>query len=221
MYRRLVVGLGLVALAAGPVAAQQFEIGPRLGYVKWKAETGMKNAALLGVDATYKISSRLGLGVRFDVARPGTDGKYFPAEMTFGDDTTMILAVSQPLTVLQYGVQAQFETGGALSVFARGGGGGRSITLDPQAARGRITVSDWMFTAGGGIRIRAGGGTSVTLEVHDLIYPNFTRESINPVEPRFRPVRFPDVIPIQPEFSGTAHNIYAAISFIFTPGGGR
>jgi len=215
------VGLGLAALAAGPVAAQNFEIGPRLGYVKWKAETGMKNAAMLGVDATYRVSSRLGIGVRFDVARPGTNGDYFPAEMTFGDDTTMIFAVSQPLTVLQYGGQLQFETGGAFSVFARGGGGGRTITLDPQAARGRMSVSDWAFMVGGGIRVRAGSGTAVMLEVQDLVYPNFSRESINPVEPRFRPVRFPDVIPIQPEFSGTAHNIYAAISFIFTPGGGR
>jgi hypothetical protein len=221
MYRRFVVGLGLVALAAGPVAAQHFEIGPRLGYVKWKAETGLKDAAMLGVDATYRVSSRLGLGVRFDVARPGTDGNYFPAEMTFGDDTTMILAVSQPLTVLQYGVQAQFETGGALSVFARGGGGRRTITLDPQAARGRVSVSDWALMVGGGVRVRAGGGTAVMLEVQDLVYLNYSRESINPVEPRFRPTRFPDVIPYQPEFSGTAHNIYAAISFIFTPGGGR
>lgn len=221
MYRRLVVGLGLVALAAGPVAAQQFEIGPRLGYVKWKAETGMENAAMLGVDATYKISSRIGIGVRFDVARPGTNGDYFPAEMSFSDDTTMIFAVKQPLTLLQYGGQLQFETGGAFSVFVKGGGGGRTITLDPQAARGRISVSKMALMFGGGVRIRAGGGTAVTLEVQDLVYPNFSRESLNPVEPRFRPVRFPDVIPYQPEFDGTAHNIYAAISFIFTPGGGR
>jgi hypothetical protein len=213
--------LGLAALATGPVAAQVFEIGPRLGYVKWQEETGLKDAAMLGVDANYKVSSNFALGVRFDVARPGTDGKYFPAEMTFGDDTTMIFEVSQPLTVLQYGVQAQFEVGGAFSVFAKGGGGGRTITLDPQASRGRIANSDWAVMVGGGLRLRAGGGTAVMLEVQDLVYLNYARESINPVEPRFRPTRFPDVVPYQPEFTGTAHNIYAAISFIFTPGGGR
>jgi hypothetical protein len=224
MYRRLVVGLGFVALTASPLAAQRFEIGPRLGYVKWKAETGLKNAAMLGVDATYRVSPRLGIGVRFDVARPGTDGNYFPAEMTFGpggSDTTMIFAVEQPVTVLQYMAQAQVETGGALSVFLKGGGGGRSITLDPQAAHGRITVSDWAVMAGGGVRIRAGSGTSVMLEVQDLVYLRYARNDINPVETRFRPVRFPDLVPYQPEFTGTAHNIYAALSFIFTPGGGR
>jgi hypothetical protein len=214
------VGVALVALAAGPLAAQHFEVGPRLGYVKWKGETGMTDAAMLGVDAIYRLNSRIGLGVRFDVARPGTDGQYFPAELSF-NDTTVILAVEQPLTVLQYGVQAQVETGGVFSVFAKGGAGGRTITLDPQAARGRVNVTDWMFSAGGGIRINSGGGTSVKLEVQDLIYANFKRESLNPVEPRFRPRRFPDVVPYLAEYEGTAHNIYAAISFIFTPGGGR
>lgn len=220
MYRRLVVGIGLVALAAGPLAAQNFEIGPRLGYVKWKQATGLKNAAMLGVDAIYNLNSNFGLGVRFDVSRPGTDGDFFPAEMTF-NDTTMIFAVSQPVTVLQYAVQAQVQTGGAIGVFLKGGAGGRSITLDPQAARGRISVNDWAFQAGAGIRINAGAGTSVKLEVQDLIFTKYNRADINPVEQRFIPKRFPDVVPFQPEYSGTAHNIYAALSFIFTPGGGR
>jgi hypothetical protein len=140
--------------------------------------------------------------------------------MTF-NDTTLILAVSQPLTVIQYMAQAQVETGGSISVFANGGAGGRTISLDPQAARGQVTVSDWMFSAGAGVRIRAGSGTSVMLEVQDLIYANFNRNDINPVEPRFQPTRFPDVVPYQAEYTGTAHNIYAAISFIFTPGGAR
>lgn len=220
MFRRMVIGLGLAALAAGPVAAQDFEIGPRLGYVKWKEATGMENAAMLGVDAVYRISSRLGIGARFDLSRPGTDSQYFAAEMSFGD-TTLVFAVAQPLTVLQYGVQALVETGGTFSVFAKGGAGARTISLDPQSARGRISTTEWAFSAGGGIRIRSGGGTSVLLEVQDLIYPNFARNDLNPVEPRFRPVRFPDVVPLQPEFDGTAHNIYASISFTFTPGGGR
>lgn len=220
MFRRLVVGIGLAALAAGPLAAQGFEIGPRLGYVKWKDATGMKGAAMLGVDAIYHMNSHLGLGVRFDVARPGTDGKYFPAEMTF-TDTTYLFAVSQPLTVLQYAAQAQIETGGSFSLFAKGGAGGRTIYLDPQAAHGQVSVSNWAFQAGAGIKIGAGAGTSVKLEVQDLIFINFNRNDISTVEARFQPKRFPDVVPYQPEFSGTAHNIYAAISFNFTPGGGR
>ena len=220
MYRRLLVGLGLAGFAAGPVAAQEFEIGPRLGYVKWKEETGLENSGMLGVDALYKISRRIGIGARFDVSRPGTDNQYFSAEMTFGD-TTLIFAVQQPLTVLQYGLLAQVETGGSFSIFANGGAGARTITLDPQSARGRVSTTEWAFSAGGGLRIRSGGGTSVLLQVQDLIYPNFARNDLDPVEPRFAPKRFPDVIPVQADFDGTAHNIYASISFIFTPGGAR
>jgi hypothetical protein len=221
MYRRLVMGLALVVLVAGPLSAQNFVIGPRLGYVKWKAETGLKNAAMLGVDATYQLNSNFGLGVRFDVAKPGTDGNYFPAEMQFGLDSTLVFAVSQPVTLLQYGVQAVAGFGDAIGVFFKGGAGGRTFTLDPQAAFGRVSVTDWAFSAGAGVKIRAGAGTSITLEVQDLIYPDFARESLNTVEPRFRPTRFPDVVPYQAEYSGTAHNIYAAIAFSFTPGGAR
>ena len=220
MLQRLVVGMGFAALAASPLAAQDFEIGPRLGYVKWKEVTGLENSAMLGLDATYRISRWLGLGVRLDVARPGTDGQYFAAEMPFGD-TTLVFSVQQPVTVLQYGAQALFETGGSLGLFAKGGVGGYSVRLDPQSARGRVSVSDLGFSIGGGVRLRTGSGTSVVFEVQDLIYTDFSRQALNPVEPRFYPVRFPDVVPVQPDFQGTAHNIYAAITFLFTPGGGQ
>jgi len=220
MYRRLVVVMAFVAFAAGPLAAQDFEIGPRLGYVKWKEATGLENSAMLGVDAMYLISSRLGVGIYMDVARPGTDAQYFGAEMSFGD-STWIFAVQQPVTVLQYGITAQLETGGSLSLFLRGGGGGRTITLDPQSAFGRVSSTEMAFRVGGGVRLSTGAGTRVVLEVQDLVYPNFAREDLNPVAPRFRPTRFPEVLPYQAGFEGTAHNIYASIAFIFTPGGGR
>jgi len=219
MLRSIVVSFGLgTALLAGPLAAQQFEIGPRLGYVKFQEETGLENAGMLGVDTRYKLGSHLALGFRLDVSMPSTDGQYFSAEMAFGD-TTLIMQVQQPITLVQYMATAEFETGGSFSLFANGGAGGYSVRLDPQASYGVNSVTEWGFAAGAGLRIRTGGGTSVRLEIQDLIYTNFNRNSLNPVEPRFAPVRFPDVVPTQPAFDGTAHNIYGAISFIFTPGG--
>lgn len=221
MLRRLLVGMGLACvLGAGPAAAQQFDVGPRLGYVLYKEATGLKSAAMLGLDAVYHVSNRLGLGVRFDVGRPGTDGKFFPAEMSFGD-TTLVFAVKQPVTFVHYAAQAQVETGGSLSVFGVGSAGRYLITMDPQTARGRATLEDWAFVAGGGVRFRTGGGTSVQLEVQDLILLNYTRNSLNPVDSRFIPTRFPEVVPPQPEFDGTAHNLYFALSFTFTPGGAQ
>jgi len=219
MLRSIVVSFGLgTALLASPLAAQQFQIGPRLGYVKFKEETGLQNAAMLGVDTRYSVGSHVGLGLRLDVARPGTDGQYFPAEMSFGD-TTLILQVQQPITLMQYMAMGEFETGGSFSVFVNGAAGGYTMYLDPQASYGVNSVTEWAFSAGAGLRLRTGGGTSVRLEVMDLIYTNFNRNNLDPVEPRFAPVRFPDVVPPQPAYEGTAHNIYAAISFIFTPGG--
>jgi hypothetical protein len=173
MFRRLVVGIGLATLA-GPLAAQDFEIGPRLGYVKFKEATGLQGAAMLGLDAFYRLGANLGLGVRLDVARPATDEQYFAAEQSFGD-TTLIFAITQPVTVIQYGVQARFEMGGSLGFFAKGGGGGYTVTLDPQSARGRVSTSDLHFAVGGGVRLRTGSGTSVMLEVQDIIYANFRR----------------------------------------------
>jgi hypothetical protein len=211
--------MGLAVMAV-PLAAQDFEIGPRLGYVKFKEATGLEAAAMLGLDAFYRLGSKLGVGVRLDVARPATDEQYFAAEQSFGD-TTLIFAVTQPVTILQYGVQARFETGGSLGLFAKGGAGGYTITLDPQSARGRVNVSDWHFAFGGGVRLRTGSGTSVMLEVQDIIYNDFHRDDLNPVEPRFRPRRFPDVVPSAAPFEAAAHNIYAALSFMFTPGGAQ
>jgi hypothetical protein len=219
MLRSIVVSFGLgAALLAGPLAAQEFEIGPRLGYVKFKEVTGIENAAMMGVDTRYKLGSHLAVGFRLDVARPGTDGQYFSAEMTFSD-TTLVMQVRQPLTIIQYMATGEFETGGSFSLFANGGAGGYSIKMDPEATTGVNSVTEWAFAVGGGIRLRTGGGTSVRLEVQDLIYTNFNRNNLNPVEPRFAPVRFPDVVPLQPNYQGSAHNIYGAISFIFTPGG--
>jgi hypothetical protein len=221
MLRGLLWSVGLAgAIAAGPLAAQQFDVGPRLGYVKFEEGTGLTQAGLIGLDAVYRVSPRIGVGVRFDVGRPSTNGDFFPAELTFGD-TTLIMAVKQPVMLVHYSVQAQVETGGKISAFAGGSAGGYTLTLDAQTARGRSTLSEFAFTAGGGVRLQTGSGTSVRLEVQDLILVNYQRNALNPVDPRFVPVKFPDVLPPQPEFDGTAHNLYLALAFTFTPGGAR
>lgn len=221
MLRTMVMSFGLVAaVLTGPLAAQQFEIGPRLGYVKFQEETGLENAALLGVDTRYRVTRNLGVGFRLDVGRPGTDGQYFPAEMTFSD-TTLIMQASAPVTLLQYQALGEFGIGGTLGLFVNGSAGGYTLYLDPQATNGSNSVSEWGFSVGGGVRYNTGGGTSIRLEVQDLIMTNFDRGNLDPVEPRFRPVRFPDVVPTQAAYEGTAHNIYVALAFTFTPGGAR
>lgn len=219
MLRKILVSVALCGFAAAPLAAQrQFMVGPRLGYTQYASETAIEAAPMLGVDAMYSLSRNLSFGVRMDFARPVTDGTYFPAEMTFGD-TTMLFAVSQPITVLNYGVQAEFTTGGSFAPFVNGGVGGYRLSLDPQVAAGTTEVTETMFTVGGGISIQTSPGTSIRLMVQDIIYNNFNRANLNPVDARFAPMIFPDAIPPQAPFEGVAHNLHFALAFSFTPGG--
>ena len=219
MLRKIFVGVALLGAAAAPATAQrQFHIGPRLGYTQYAAETGIEASPMLGMDAMLSLSSNLSLGFRFDFARPVTDGTFFPAEMTFGD-TTMLFAVSQPLTIVNYAVTAEFSTGGSFAPFLNGGVGKYRISQDPQVARGLAVLDDIALMVGGGLEIQTSAGTSVRLSVQDIIYNNFNRAGLNPVDARFAPIRFPDAIPPQAPFHGVAHNIHVALAFSFTPGG--
>ena len=219
MLQKVFVGVALLGVAAAPVTAQrQFQVGPRIGYTTYAAETAIEAGPMLGMDAMYSFSRNLAIGVRFDFARPTTDGTYFPAEMTFGD-TTLIFAVSQPITTVNYALAAEFSTGGSFAPFVNGSVGQYRISLDPQVARGNASFSELLLTFGGGLAIQTSSGTAVRLTVQDIIYNNFDRARLNPVDARFAPVIFPDAITPQEPFLGAAHNIHFALAFSFTPGG--
>ena len=219
MLRRILVGATLLgAMPVLAVAQGQFQVGPRIGYTKFAERTSIEAGPMLGLDAAFQITRNISFGLRFDFARPTTDGTFFPAEMTFGD-TTMVFAVSQPLTVLHYGVKAEFTTGGSFAPFISGGVGAYRISTDPQVARGVENFTELGFSIGGGLALQTSAGTQIRIDVHDYIYNNFDRERLNPVDPRFAPVRFPDVLPPQEPFLGVAHNIHVALAFAFTPGG--
>jgi opacity protein-like surface antigen len=219
MLGKIVVGVIALGAVAAPAAAQrQFQVGPRVGYTRFAEKTGIESSAMVGLDAMYSLFGNLSVGVRFDFARPVTDGRYSPAEMTFGD-TTMVFTVSQPLTIVHYAAAAEFAIGGRLSPFVNGAVGGYRISLDPQSANAATSVNQLLFAVGGGIDFQVSGGTSIRLSVTDLIYNKFDRANLNPVDPRFAPVRFPDAVPPQPPFEGAAHNIHFALAFSFAPGG--
>lgn len=224
MLRHVMLGAALVATVSMPAAAQiapgRFELGPRVGYTKYATKTGMRGAAVLGMDALYYLNRHVGIGFLLDAARPSTDSSYFPVEMSFGD-TTYIYAAAQPLAVLQYAVQGELTTGGRIAPFISGSVGGYRVTLDPQVSNGEHQFTHVGFSWGGGITIGAGGGASVRLEVRDFVFTNFDRSALNPVSSRFEPSRFPDLVPLPAPFSGTAHNIHVALGFAFSPGGAR
>lgn len=219
---RRLLGMALVLCAsAAPAAAQSgaFVVGPRGGYITYAAETGIKEGAVLGLDAFYGLTSSIDLGVSLGYARAQTDGSYFPAELTFRD-TTMIFAVQQPISAVHVSGLARISLPtGSFRPFLMGGAGLFSVTPDAQTSRGLNRSSDLMLVVGGGIDLRLGSASGLRFEVRDEIYTQFDRESINPVDPRFRPVRFPDVLPAQPPFNKSAHNLSFSAGFTFTPGG--
>jgi opacity protein-like surface antigen len=219
MLRKILVGVLALGAVAAPAAAQrQFQVGPRAGYTRFAEKTGIQSSAMLGLDAMYSPFNNLSVGVRFDFARPVTDGRYSTAEMTFGD-TTMLFTVSQPLTIVHYAVAAEYAIGGRLSPFLNGAVGGYRISLDPQAANAATAFNELLFAVGGGIDFAVSGNTSIRLSVTDLIYNKFDRAALNTVDPRFAPVIFPDAVAPQPPFEGAAHNLHFALAFSFAPGG--
>lgn len=212
----------MVALVSGPASAQvqsgSFRIGPRFGYIKYDDDTAIREAAMLGLDAMFNINSNIAIGFLLDVARPQTEGEFFPSELTFGD-TTQVMGASQPITVLQYMGVLELNTGGKFSLFANGAVGGYRLSLDPQVNGGLEDFAELAFAVGGGIALSTSGATMVRLEVKDFIHTDFDREVLNPVADVFQPRRFPDVLPTPAPFLGTAHNIHVGLSFSFTPGG--
>ncbi len=77
------------------------------------------------------------------------------------------------------------------------------------------------YTVGVGLDIGVSSSAVVRIDARDYILTEFDRENLYPTDPRFRPVRFPEVIPEQEPFSGSTHNLVFAVSFQFTPGGAR
>ncbi len=223
MLRKFVLAAAMVGLTATTAVAQraplQFSVGPRFGLITYDDDTGIDDAAMLGLDAIFHLNENVGFGITLDVARPSTDGSFFPSEMSFGD-TTFVFGVAQPITVVQFAAMVELTTGGRFAPFINGSLGGYRITTDPQVG-GNRNFTELGLGFGGGVEFITSGATSIRLEVRDMIFTNFDRSILNPVRNTFQPTRFPDVLPAKTPFDGTAHNIHLALAFSFTPGGGQ
>lgn len=241
MFRELVLGAAALAVAGGSAAAQEgsgnFRVGPRVGYTMYQAATGLKPGVNIGVDAVYLATKNLGVGVLLDFARPHTDSSYFPVEMTFGgsssdlntDGETFIYGVQMPVTIAQYQLLGEFRFGDRFQPFVSGSAGAYTMYLDPQVADGNTNFTNWAFSAGLGFTFRPSAASSIRLEARDYIFTNYDRASLEVQQLAYdwtiasgsfnQPVRFPEVLPAQEDFSGTAHNWQFALALAFTPGG--
>lgn len=215
--------LGATAVGSAQVVPHRFQVGPRLALMQFDGVSGIENSALIGIDAAYFFTRNLAIGATVDFARPQTDKRYFPAELSFGD-TTFVFQVEMPVTIWQYQVTAVGTLPmGSFSPFVTAGFGQYRLFLDPQAARNPTTVTHGLFSVGGGFTVRLGESSGLRLEIRDFIYRNYDLNELNLVETRFQPRRFPDVAPVPDRTCYDAkcnlNNIQFALGFTFVPGG--
>lgn len=222
MTRKTIVALTILAVGAtrgldAQIVARQFQIGPRAGTIGYDDASGIERGGLLGVDATYFLTPNFGIGFLLDLSRPETDGSFFPAELTI-QDTTFVYQVTQPLTIINGQVEGVFAlNAGRLSPFVTAGIGSYRIYLDPQVAGGPRSFTNVSYSIGGGVNLRVGESSGFRVEVRDQVFSKFDRDRLNPVNPRFSPSRYPDLVSPPVAAKSTIHNIALLLAFSFVP----
>lgn len=225
---RLINGAAVVALlAVSSVAhaqpeARQWTISPRGGWVNYQREASLENTQFLGVDLSYNFSRMFALGTNLSVARPQTRGEDFVTSLTFGTptdgDTTYYFSVTQPVTVLDLGLNAtaRFPMD-RFSPYLTAGVGTYSMFTNPQVDDGSRRTSAMSGSVGAGLNIQIARGAGLQLDVRDQIFTKYKRDRLNPSESRFAETRFPEEFAVPPDPKETLHNLQFSIGFSFTP----
>lgn len=229
--RRAVLALAaaafLPAVAAAQMQVRRWDVGTHIGYTSFDKGTGLDGAPFVGVDATYRGLLRrtvagldLGFGGNFAASQPETIGDQFPVvQLDFGD-TTFLQTVAQRITLLQFGIHGAVSTGlGPLRVYALGGTGGYSITVNPrQNARNETFVHQlWQGGVGASYAIRETIG--VRIEGRSVWFTGFDRDRLDPTISYTRDRRVRDALPPpHPEpKDGLAQNWQVSLVFNYVP----
>lgn len=216
---------GQATTAQASAGARPFSVMPRFGYIMFDDASGIEGAAALGLDATYQVTSLLGVTAAATFSRPVTNGDDFIGAMYLGAppfDTTFLYRAQQPITVADVSIGARLAIPllGRLSPYLQGGIGGYTLYLDPQTSGPDNRVQRMSANFGGGIGFRFTEAIGVSLDVRDLIFMNYDRERLNPVRPEARVTRFLEDFPTPPENKKTVHNLALQIGFTFVPRAG-
>ena len=214
----LVAALALPELGGAQVLARQFVVTPRGGYIAFDRASSLENAGYIGVDANYGLTSMLAIGATFAAGRAQTRGTDFIAGMPFGD-TTFLVAVTQPVGVVNAGVTATLRLpfGSRLSPYATGGIGGYTLYLDPQVVGGPERFSRLSGLLGAGINFQMGQTTGIQLDLRDMIFTGYRRARLDPTAAQFQAARFNEDLPSPPAPKSTLNNLVFSIGFSFRP----
>lgn len=221
LFRAAVPVMALLLASAGGVAAQveqgRLQVTPYAGFLRADNSSALKDAAMVGIEAVYYFMPTVGVGLTGNFSRAESDGSYFPAmRWDVGPDTSFLLHVGQDLTIVTYGLiaKANFRAG-RLAPYAAGGVIGWTLFLDPQSNDSPQDVGGVGFELGGGVHFTLSERAGIRLDLRDLVFTDFNRDDLNPVDPRFQTDVF--LVPDPPAAKSTIHNIRATIGFTYVP----
>ncbi|MBI4410375.1 MAG: outer membrane beta-barrel protein [Gemmatimonadetes bacterium] len=209
---------GFAAAAPAQVASGQFQLTPYGGFLWADKSAALDDAPVVGLEGVYYASTNIAFGFYGSFTRGQSDGSYFPAmQWDVGPDTTRLFHVGQDLSIATYGgVLKLGMTFGRIAPYVAGGIGGYTFFLDPQSNDQPQVMSGTTFEAGGGFHLGLTQRTGLRVDVRDVVFTDYDRDKLNPVQERFRSTVFLHARP--PAAESTVHNLRAAIGFTYLPG---
>ena len=222
---------GLVMALPSAVHAQSeqgaWSVEVSAGTQMYAPSSSLMNSPMLALEALYQLTPRIALGPAIQFHRADTDGSFYVAAIDFGADSTRIYEVGQTLSALHYGLNAHISVmpGSSLDPYIVVGGGGATLYLDTQANDDFRRVTHQMVLGGAGVRYAVTEAAGIQVDVRDVIYRDFDRDVLNPVQERLRncksdgTCRFPDAERTDlPDKQDMIHNIRLSIGLTYVPG---
>lgn len=222
-------GLAMAAPAAAHAQSEQaaWSVEVSAGTQMYAASSSLGATPMFALEALYQVTPRIAVGPAMQFHRADTDGSFYVAAVDFGADSTRIYQVGQTLSALHYGVNAHVSVlpGGRLDPYVLLGAGGYTLYLDTQANDDFRRVTHRLVQGGAGVRYAVTEAAGVQVDVRDVIYMNFDRDVLNPVEERLRncksdgTCRFPDAERADlPDKEDMIHNLRLSIGLTYVPG---
>lgn len=233
--RRLLLSIACLAALPGALEAQEdtlmttaesagtgarpFVVTPFLGAQLYDGSSAIRRvAAVAAIDATYRLTPQLGIGLALSAARPRTDGEFFPLVRLEEGTISAFYRVSQRVTHYTYGLQVVgMLPGERLTPYVAVGGGGYLFDMNPQEMGGTTRYSGPMFSAGAGVNMQLGARTGFALDVRDVVLMSFERNRLDATDPLFRDPRFDQVSASKPAPKSVVHNLRLSIGVSFIP----
>ena len=222
---------GLAVAVPSTVHAQSeqgaWSVEVSAGTQMYAVSSSLLSSPMLALEALYQVTPRIAVGPAIQFHRADTDGSFYVAAVDFGADSTRIYEVGQSLSALHYGFNAHVSVmpGGSLDPYVVLGAGGATLYLDTQANDNFRRVTHQMVQGGAGVRYVVNESAGIQLDVRDVIYMNFDRDVLNPVQERLRncktdgACRFPDAERTDlPDKQDMIHNIRLSIGLTYVPG---